>query len=85
MDAEHSHGDLNRGHRGNTSGYRNGRRDGVGDDGANRGGIALDVADGKMSWTTSTSGIPNKIQRADLNGSNVEDVITGLTIPVGMQ
>ena len=35
--------------------------------------IALDVDGGKMYWTDWHT---NKIQRADLNGSNVEDIIT---------
>ena len=42
-------------------------------------GIALDVAGGKMYWTDSAT---DKIQRADLNGQNVEDIITtGLVNP----
>lgn len=43
------------------------------------GGIALDLAGGKMYWTEPTI---NKIRRADLNGSAVEDLITtGLDWP----
>lgn len=42
-------------------------------------GIALDLAGGKMYWTEPTI---NKIRRADLNGSAVEDLITtGLDRP----
>ena len=49
--------------------------------------LALDVAGGKMYWThtdwnSATQEHTNgKIQRANLDGSNVEDVITGLDIP----
>ena len=44
-------------------------------------GIALDVAGGKMYWTDSGTGGPNaleddKIQRANLDGSNVETLLT---------
>ena len=47
-------------------------------------GIALDIAGGKMYWThmdwnSATKELTNgKIQRANLNGTEVEDVITGL-------
>ena len=47
-------------------------------------GIALDIAGGKMYWThmdwnSATEEYTNgKIQRANLNGTEVEDVITGL-------
>ena len=44
--------------------------------------IALDVAGGKMYWTTYSIG--KKIQRANLNGSNVEDVITELGEPLAI-
>ena len=48
-------------------------------DGLNPGtrGIALDVTSGKMYWTD----VSGKIQRANLDGSDVEDVITGLSEP----
>ena len=52
--------------------------------------IALDVAGGKMYWThtdwNSATGeyINGKIQRADLDGSNVEDLVTGLDVPDGI-
>ncbi len=39
-------------------------------------GIALDIPGGKMYWAEDVN---NKIQRANLDGSDVEDVITGLT------
>ncbi len=53
-------------------------------------GIALDVVGGKMYWThtdwnPATERFTNgKIQRANLDGSNVEDVITGLNVPDGI-
>jgi len=37
------------------------------------GGIALDIANDKIYWTEAT-----RIRRANLNGSNVEDLVTGL-------
>ena len=45
-------------------------------------GIALDVADDKMYWTDIGSG---KIQRANLDGSEVEDLVTAPVVftPVG--
>ena len=44
--------------------------------------IALDVADGKMYWTTYSAG--KKIQRANFDGSNIEDVITDLGEPLAI-
>ena len=45
-------------------------------------GIALDVTAGKMYWIDSGT---DKIQRADLDGSNVGDVVTsGLVAPRGL-
>jgi hypothetical protein len=38
-------------------------------------GIALDVPAGKMYWTDFTT---NKIQRADLDGDNIEDLVTSM-------
>lgn len=38
-------------------------------------GIALDLAGGKMYWAASAT---HKIQRANLNGANVEDLVTSL-------
>ena len=51
-------------------------------------GIALDVAAGKMYWIDrgrdNLNGDMNigKIQRANLNGSNIEDIVTGLLRPL---
>ena len=39
-------------------------------------GIAVDAAGGKIYWTAR-----GKIQRANLNGSNVQNVVTGLGAP----
>ena len=44
-------------------------------------GIALDVEGGKMYWTLWGGSDRSKIQRANLDGSNVEDVVTGLPEP----
>ena len=43
--------------------------------------IALDVGNGKLYWTDNSA---NKIQRANLDGSNVEDVIIGLNHPTDL-
>ena len=43
--------------------------------------LALDVRAGKLYWTDRGTG---KIQRANLDGSQVEDVVTGLDGPVGL-
>ena len=53
------------------------------------GGIALDVEGGKMYWTDLGSHSywrsPKKIQRANLDGSNIEDLVTqGLEYPRGI-
>ncbi len=54
------------------------------------GDIALDVAGGKMywahtDWNSATEEFTNgKIQRANLDGSDVENLITGLDIPDGI-
>ena len=45
------------------------------------GGIALDVADGKIYWTESWD---DKIQRANLDGTNIEYIVTGLDRPEGI-
>ena len=45
------------------------------------GGIALDVEAGRMYWTDTYR---SKIQRANLDGSNIEDVVTGLPEPRGI-
>ena len=42
-------------------------------------GIAVDAAAGKVYWTAR-----GKIQRANVDGSNIEDVVTGLGAPVGI-
>jgi hypothetical protein len=41
----------------------------------------LDIAGGKMYWVNQADG---KIQRANLVGTDVEDVVTGLDIPRGI-
>ena len=52
-------------------------------------GIALDVAGGKMYWTSqrdlnpATQTLTSKIQSADLDGSNVRDLVTGSESPRG--
>jgi len=45
-------------------------------------GIALDVAGGKMYWTVTYD--DPKIQRANLNGTGVEDLVAGLSYPTGI-
>jgi len=44
-------------------------------------GIALDLGAGKMYWTDAFT---DKIQRANLDGSDVEDLVTGLVAPTGI-
>ena len=44
-------------------------------------GIALDISGGKIYWTTPHK---YKIQRANLNGSNVEDVVTDSILTIGI-
>ncbi len=39
------------------------------------------AASGKMYWTDNVTG---KIQRADLDGANIEDLVTGLSNPYGI-
>ena len=46
-----------------------------------RTGWHWDVAGGKLYWADAGA---NKIQRASLDGSNVEDLVTGLGIPYGL-
>ena len=41
--------------------------------------IALDLAAGKMYWTDNFT---DRIQSANLDGSNVQDVVTGLVGPI---
>ena len=45
------------------------------------GGLALDVSGGKMYWT---NGGTDTIQRANLDGFNIEDLVTGLSSPQGI-
>ena len=45
------------------------------------GSIALDMAAGKMYWTNDGAG---RIRRANLDGSNIENVAVGLADPVGI-
>jgi hypothetical protein len=51
-------------------------------------GLALDVADGKMFWgyiDPAVDGLfAGMIKRSDLDGSNAENVITGLISPSGI-
>ena len=41
----------------------------------------MDIIGGKMYWT---DGETDKIQRANLDGTNVQDLVTGLTTPLGI-
>ena len=48
-------------------------------------GIALDPSAGKMYWTVDAEGgLDDSIQRANLDGSGVEDLVTGLDGPSGV-
>ena len=42
-------------------------------------GIAVDAAAGRIYWTAR-----GKIQRANLDGTNVQDVVRGVSVPVGI-
>ena len=44
-------------------------------------GIALDPSGGKIYWTTPHK---YKIQRANFDGSNVEDVVTDSILTIGI-
>lgn len=44
-------------------------------------GIALDVSGGKIYWTTPHT---RKVQRANLDGSNIEDVVTDSILTIGI-
>ena len=45
-------------------------------------GIALDISDGKVYWTDTGLKGRGRIQRASLDGSDAEDLVTGLDGPV---
>lgn len=47
-------------------------------------GIALDLSAGKMYWTLGSAFGVNKVQRADLDGSNIEDLATTVRFPSGI-
>ena len=49
-------------------------------------GLAVDHEDGKIYWPTSEglSGGAGSIRRANLDGSGMEDIVTGLNYPYGM-
>ena len=49
--------------------------------GGNKGGVVLDVGEGKMYWTNVYYG---KIQRSNLDGSQVEDLLIELGKPDGL-
>jgi cysteine-rich repeat protein len=44
-------------------------------------GIALDVQGGKMYWTDQAQG---EVRRADLDGTGLETLVSGLDLPVGI-
>ncbi|MDE2704561.1 MAG: hypothetical protein OXI35_05790, partial [Gemmatimonadota bacterium] len=44
--------------------------------------LALDVAEGKMYWTEFYRS--GEIRRTNLDGSNIEDLVTGLNFPQGL-
>jgi len=44
--------------------------------------LGLDLAGGKIYWSSSANGT---IQRSNLDGSNVETVLTGINLPFGME
>jgi hypothetical protein len=43
--------------------------------------IAIDSTAGKIYWTTAYTG---KIRRSNLDGSQVEDILSGLSVPIGI-
>ncbi len=47
-------------------------------------GVAVDPADGRIYWTTVTLGTVGKITRAYLDGTGIEEIITGLNHPWGI-
>lgn len=44
-------------------------------------GLALDLQAGKLYWADTGIGQPGKIQRSNLDGTRVEDIVTGLANP----
>ncbi|MFC2106381.1 PKD domain-containing protein [Candidatus Bipolaricaulota bacterium] len=56
-----------------------GREELVSDDDSMKWGIALDLAAGKMYWTDTEAGT---IERADLDGTNIESLIDSLSGPI---
>ena len=46
--------------------------------------LALDVAGGKMYWSLASNPGTGRIERANLDGSSVQDVVTGLVSPDGI-
>lgn len=52
--------------------------------------VALDIANGKVYWTdadsfqTNHGGFSGQIRRANLDGTNVENLVTGLVHPAGL-
>ena len=46
--------------------------------------LTLDVAGGQMYWTEQTGDTIGRIRRANLDGSNIQNVATGLTEPLGL-
>jgi low density lipoprotein receptor-related protein 5/6 len=44
-------------------------------------GLALDLEAGKLYWADTGIGRPGKIQRSNLDGTDVEDLVTGLSNP----
>lgn len=47
-------------------------------------GIALDIAGDKMYWTSGSGYDIQKIQRSNLNGSGIEDLVSGSDYPYGI-
>ena len=47
-------------------------------------GIAVDPSGGKVYWATLAGPVSARIRRADLDGSNQENLFTGLSTPLGV-